>query len=102
MFPITGTDVIYENKVYHVQDTCASGFAKIGAPDINGIVWDTNWVPVEKLQPLPSKRNCPECKNWWFDRMKYGCCKGHKRTNTSITIMDDNAAGHCIDFEPIK
>ena len=33
-------------------------------------------------------KNCPGCKNWWFNRRCYGCSKGHKQTYTSLTLMD--------------
>jgi len=49
MRPAIGTDVIYKGKKMHVQDTCASGFARIGEVDENGIVWDTIWVPYDQL-----------------------------------------------------
>jgi len=43
------------------------------------------------------KRNCPKCDYWWFDRQHYGCSKGHKNCNTSLTRSSEFAFGPCKD-----
>lgn len=46
-------------------------------------------------------RNCPECRNWWFDRMRHGCSVDDKRpTNTTAQLGSQFAAGPCKDFKP--
>ena len=48
-------------------------------------------------------RNCPQCLYWWFDRIKRGCSKDHKLTNTTYMICcDPNPIGPCKDFHDKK
>ncbi|MFW9871625.1 MAG: hypothetical protein ACFFG0_00880 [Candidatus Thorarchaeota archaeon] len=49
------------------------------------------------------KRDCPNCKNWWFTRTRKGCFKNHKYTNTTLAILEDRMIKkNCSDFEKLK
>lgn len=48
-------------------------------------------------------RNCPTCRKWWHDRMRYGCVIDPKRvTNTTLRLGSEYAAGPCEDYTPIE
>ena len=53
-------------------------------------------------QPKRNCRNCPKCKNWWFDRTRYGCKLDDKRvTNTTLQLYSEYAIGPCKDYSPV-
>lgn len=40
-------------------------------------------------RPKRKRKNCPECRYWWFDRQRYGCTKNPERhTYTSLALPD--------------
>ncbi|MHA1815238.1 MAG: hypothetical protein ACTSX1_04480 [Candidatus Heimdallarchaeaceae archaeon] len=45
------------------------------------------------------RKNCPECRYWWFNRITHGCNKNPERlTYTSITLPDVGEREFCPDM----
>ncbi len=57
MVPAIGSKVLYQNTIYHVQDTNHLNMsARIGVPDDSGIIWETITVSYNEIQkPCPDK-----------------------------------------------
>ena len=53
--------------------------------------------------PADKSRKCPECKHWWFDRMRHGCrLNDDRQTNTTAQLgYNQWAAGPCNDFKTL-
>lgn len=46
-----GREYVYKEHIVHVQDVdLINLLALVGVVDANGIVWDTWWVPFNKLE----------------------------------------------------
>jgi hypothetical protein len=51
-----GSDVLHKGQVKHVQDIdTINQSVRIGIPDSNDIVWDTEWVDVAEVERLPKE-----------------------------------------------
>jgi hypothetical protein len=49
-------------------------------------------------------KNCPECKNWRFDRQTHYCEKGCSPTYTTLTLIEAKirgTVGKCKDMERV-
>ena len=56
MLPTLGKDVVYQGKVYHVQDrNVLSQQVKIGIPDTNNLIWNTFWVDFKEVSEVPEQ-----------------------------------------------
>lgn len=53
MVPVIGIDVLHQGKRVHVQDVNNLALtANVGAPDLNGMIWDFETVSFDELAPL--------------------------------------------------
>lgn len=53
---------------------------------------------------INGRKNCPGCRNWWFDRQHRGCLKGEGRHTYTTLGLAQYYAGQdkpCPDFDPI-
>jgi hypothetical protein len=45
------------------------------------------------------RKNCPECRYWWHDRMRHGCLKNPERlTYASFDLPDAKDREWCTDM----
>jgi len=45
------------------------------------------------------RKNCPECRYWWHDRMTHGCLKNPERTTyASFDLPDPKDREWCTDM----